>query len=305
MIDIIPSRHRSLALLAAVLLVQLLLLAVQIKRQNEVRLIRVWAVTLVSPVQKGAAYTVDKISGVWTNYVDLRNAREDNERLRAEINDMKLRWAELQSRAAEADRLTALLEFRNAHPEAPMLVARVIGGSAVGASKTIILNRGSADGVKKNMAVITPEGAIGKVLDVYGRESQVLLLTDRESGVGAMLTSKRTQGVVRGTGEPDAIMDYVVNDEEVAVGERIVTSGQDRIFPKDLPIGSVVEATPGSPFKRIRVRPAARLDRLEEVLILITQAELAPKEAPADASQPKATPPAKAEASRSTSPPSQ
>jgi rod shape-determining protein MreC len=202
----------------------------------------------------------------------------------------------LQSRAAEADRLTALLEFRNAHPEAPMLVARVIGGSAVGASKTVVLNRGAEDGVKKNMAVITPEGAVGKVLDVYSRESQVLLLTDKESGVGAMLTSTRTQGVVRGTGEPDPIMDYVINDEEVAIGAHIVTSGQDRIFPKDLPLGSVVEAKAGSPFKRIRVRPAARLDRLEEVLILITQAELAPKDA---------APPAKAEASRGAPPPSQ
>ncbi len=295
MLDIIPSRHRSLSLLTAVLVVQLLMLAVQIKRKDEVRLIRHWAVWVISPVQKAAAYSVDKVTGVWGNYVDLRNTREENEKLRAEITDMKLRWAQLESRAAEADRLTALLEFRGTHAAAPMLVARVIGGSAVGASKTIVLNRGSADGVKKNMAVITPEGAVGKVLDVYPRESQVLLLIDRESGVGAMLTATRTQGVVRGTGEPDAILDYVVNDEKVEPGERIVTSGQDRIFPKDVPIGTVVETKPGNPFKHIRVRPAARLDRLEEVLILITQAELTPKDAP----QPKA------EALRSGSPPAQ
>jgi rod shape-determining protein MreC len=124
------------------------------------------------------------------------------------------------------------------------------------------------------MAVITPDGVVGKTTEVYPSSAQVLLLTDRESGVGALLASTRTHGVVKGTGEPMARMDYVSNDENTAVGDSILTSGEDRIFAKDLPIGKVMGMQNGNPFKVIQVQPSARLDRLEEVLVLLTQQEL-------------------------------
>jgi rod shape-determining protein MreC len=129
------------------------------------------------------------------------------------------------------------------------------------------------------MGVITPDGVVGKILAVYPDVSQVLVLGDKESGVGALLADTRTQGPVKGTGEPQLTLDYISNDEKVSVGEAIVTSGEDRIFPKDLPVGTVVEATPErkSPFMRIRVKPAAHLDRLEEVLVLLTRQELEQK----------------------------
>jgi rod shape-determining protein MreC len=106
-----------------------------------------------------------------------------------------------------------------------------------------------------------------------------LLLGDKESGVGALLASTRTQGPVKGEGEPLLLMDYVSNDEKVSVGEPVLTSGQDRIFPKDLPVGTVVETSVDrkSPFMQIRVKPAAHLDRLEEVLVLLTRQDLDPK----------------------------
>jgi len=273
----LPSRHRPLVLLACVVLAQVLLLAVQIRRERDVRLIRVWAVTAVSPFQRLGATIIDRISGTWTGYVDLRNTRSENERLRAEVAELKLRAGQLESGAAEAQRLSALLAFREAHPEAPMLAARVIGTSPVAGNHTVYIDRGSADKVEKNMGVITPDGVVGKVLEVYEKTSLVLLVTDKDSGVGALLAESRTQGVVRGTGEPSVWMQYVINDENVPLNERVLTSGQDRIFPKDLPIGTVVEVTSGSPFKQIRVRPAARIDRLEEVLVLLSRQELVGK----------------------------
>ncbi len=273
----IPSKHRSLTLLAGVVVAQVLLLAVQIRREQEVRLIRVWAVTLVTPLERAGAWAIDKIEGVWINYLDLRNTRRENTQLRRELAELKLQASRLESRAIEADRLAALLNFRDAHSPVPMLAARVIGSSAAGTSKTIYVNRGEEDGVRKNMAVIIPDGVIGKILEAYPRTAQVLLLTDKESGVGAVLAASRTQGVVRGAGEPLALMDYVITDENVPDGEHILTSGQDRIFPKDLPVGTVIETRPGNPFKLIRVKPAARLDRLEEVLILLSRQELDPK----------------------------
>jgi len=276
----LPSRHRSLVLLAAVVVSQVLLLAVQIKRERQVRLIRVWAVALVTPVQRAGAWTLDRLHGGWSNYVALRHTRHENEELRAEVDRLKLRNSELESRAAETDRLAGLLGFREAHADVPMLPARVIGSSADTASRTVYINRGERDGVRKNMGVITPEGVVGKVLEVFRDTAQVLLLTDKEGGAGALLANSRTQSPVGGTGEPHLIMKYVSNDEQVPIGERVLTSGQDRIFPKDLPVGTVVEVKPGNPFKAIRIKPAAHLDRLEVVLVLLTREELEPKKEP-------------------------
>ena len=294
------SQHRSLILLAAALAIQVLLLASQIKRDQDVRLIRVWAVEIVAPLGRSATWIMDGIRGGWTSYVALRRMGQENQELRATLDRLKLRNAELEGRAAEADRLAELLSFRQIHAEAPMLAARVIGSSPSASGRIAFLDRGSRDGVGLNMGVITPEGVVGKVLAVYPATSQVLLLSDKESGVGALLARSRTQGPVRGTGDPLLGMEYVAKEVKVSPGEAILTSGQDRIFPKDLPVGTVLEvkSDPRSPFQQIVVRPAAHLDQLEEVLVLLTRHEFAPggaadtRAAAAPASPPAARPPA-------------
>lgn len=263
--------------------IQLLLLAVQIKRQSQVRLIRIWAVETAAPVGRTAAWTSDGLGGLWRNYIALRHMRQQNDELQAELDQLKLRNEELEGRAAEADRLGQLLGFREQQAGVSMLAARVIGGSPDAASHVVFINRGTRDGLKRDMGVITPEGVVGKIVAVFPDTSQVLLLDDRESGVGALLAGSRTQGPVRGDGDPLLDMEYVSIDVKVQPGEVVLTSGQDRIFPKDLPVGTVAEAKPDphGTFQEIRVRPAAHLDRLEEVLVLLTRSELTPKK-PAD-----------------------
>jgi rod shape-determining protein MreC len=272
----IPSRHKSLTLLAGVIVAQLLLLAVQIKRQGQVRLIRVWAVELMSPVQRASSWVVYNLGHGWGNYISLRHTREDDQALRAELDRLKVRNAELEGRALEADRLAGLLKFREAHADVPMAAARVIGASPDSGSLLVYIDRGSRDGLKRDMGVITPDGVVGKLFAVYPNTSQVLLLGDKDSGVGALLANTRTQGVVKGTGKPELLLDYVSNDTKVSAGEAIFSSGQDRIFPKDLPIGTVAEMTTDrrSPFMQIMVKPSAHLDRLEEVMILLTRQDL-------------------------------
>ena len=127
------------------------------------------------------------------------------------------------------------------------------------------------------MGVITPDGVVGKVIDTFNATSQVLLLTDRDSGVGAMIEESRIQSPVRGMGEPLISMSYVSNDDEVKLGEHVVTSGMDKIFPRDLPVGTIVEVKEGSPFKHIRVKPAAQIEKLEEVIVLLSTNPLALK----------------------------
>jgi len=267
----IPSKHKSLALLAGVLLAQVLMLAVQIKRDSRGRLIRVWAISAAYPFERSGSWGFGKVRGVWTHYFALQTTSRENEALRIENDALKLTIAQLQSRAAEADRLAALLNFKQSHQEVPMVGARVIAASAGTASRTIEIDRGERDGIRRNMAVITPDGAVGKVIEVYRDSAQVLLLTDKEGGAGAMLVDTRTQGPVGGTGEPTLLMKYVASEEKVNVGEKIVTSGMDRIFPGDIPIGTVVEVKAGNPFKQIRVQPAAKFERLETVIVLLTQ----------------------------------
>ncbi|HXX46068.1 MAG TPA: rod shape-determining protein MreC [Candidatus Acidoferrales bacterium] len=277
MVDTVISRHRPLALLAAVVMAQLLLLAFQIKRDHDVRLIRYWAAAVVTPFERGGTWSLSKLGGIWSGYVALRGAKAENVRLHSQLAQLELRNRELASQAAEAQRLSVLLNFRESHPEAPMLAAQVIGASADPASHTLVLNRGEHDRVRRNMAVITPDGIVGKIVEVFPNTSQVLLISDRDSGVGALLADTRTHGVVKGNGDPVPRLDYVVNDEKVRVGEWILTSGEDRIFPKGLMIGTVSGATDGNPFQMIRIEPSAHLDRLEDVIILLSQQELTPK----------------------------
>jgi rod shape-determining protein MreC len=289
----IPSRHKSLVLLAGVILLQVVLLAVQIKRDSQGRLLRVWTVGAMSPFQRAGAKGIGNIRGTWSHYFALQNTSRDNEQLRRENDELKMQVNQLQSKAAEADRLAALLNFRQAQRNVPMLGARVIGTSADSASQTIYLDRGERDGIRRNMGVITPDGVVGKVIESYRDTAQVLLLTDKDSGVGAMLSDSRIQSPVGGTGEPLLSMKYIPTDDTVNVGEHVVTSGMDRIFPRDLPVGVVAEIKTGRPFQQVRVRPAANLQRLEEVIVLLTLHPLEKKEPAAPAAAPAVEAPGK------------
>jgi rod shape-determining protein MreC len=283
-----------------VVLVQILLLAVQIKRDSQGRLIRVWTVGAVSPFERAGAHGISHIRDTWSHYFALQNTSRENEELKRENGALKLQITQLESKAGEADRLAALLKFRQTNTDVPMVSARVIGGSADSASETVYLDRGERDGIRRNMGVITPDGVVGKVIESYKDTAQVLLLTDKDSGVGAMLVTSRLQGPVGGTGEPLLVMKYIPNDDNVNSGERVVTSGMDRIFPRDLPVGTIAEIKAGNPFKQIRVRPAAKLERLEEVFVLLTMKPLEMKKDSADANS--ATAPTSAPSAAATNP---
>lgn len=263
------KRRQHLLLLVAALAAQILLLAVQIKRGGDVRLIRLWAVALVTPVEKVANATLDSAASLWHGYIDLRAARQETRALRQELEQSKLRIQQLESRAAETARLEALLKFQNQYSELPTLPARVIASSPALTSRVLFIDRGREQGVERDMAVITPEGIVGKVVQVFPSSAQVLLLTDERSGVGALLERSRVHGVVKGIGGATLRLDYVMNDDKVEIGERVLTSGEDQVYPKGLFVGTVAALRPGSVFQEIAVRPAVSLNRLEEVLVVL------------------------------------
>ena len=267
------GRYRNLIVLAVVLSVQVLGLAVQVKRttnsSDSSRLIRIWAVGAVSPLEKALVWVQNSTGGLWHNYLYLRGVRAENRGLKQQIEQMRIEQVRLTQDADQARRLQALFAFKEQFIS-QTLAAQVIGSTGSEQSRGIYLDKGENDGIKVDMAVITAEGIVGKVLRVYRSTSLVLLISDQTSGVGAILEKSRLQGILRGMPSGEIGLERVMSDEAVPAGELVVTSGGDRIFPKGLPIGTVMQATKagGDFFLNIRVKPAASLSKLEEVLIV-------------------------------------
>jgi len=274
------SRHKNTVVLAAVLLAQLLALAVQVKRQTAdgpVRLIRLVAVHALAPFERVLIYSGESVRAVWSGYIDLRSVRKENARLKAETAQMRLERAREQEDARQARRIQALLGFKEQWIDTTV-AAQVIGTSGTETSRLLELDKGAKDGIKVDMPVITPDGVAGKILAVYGDHiSQVLLINDPTSGVGATLVNSRLQGIVKGTPTGEVTLNYIMGDESVQPGEAMVTSGGDRVFPRGLPLGNVAKVSMGrNLFLQINIKPAVDLDRLEEVLVITAQKQRDP-----------------------------
>lgn len=273
------TRYRNTTILVAVLFAQIIGLAVQVKRPTEagpMRLLRYWVVSAITPLERAVVSTGRGVRGLWSDYVYLRGVRVENHALKEQIDRMRIEEVRLKQDADQARRLQALLAFKEQFIS-QTVAAQVIGSSGSEQSRLIYIDKGSADGIEPDMAVVSPDGIIGKVLRVYHHSAQVLEIGDQSSGVGAILEKSRLQGILNGSASGELFLKYVMGDEKVEPGERVLTSGGDRIFPKGLPVGSVTSATPGRDlFLNIRVKPAANLGRLEEVLVITRIVEKEP-----------------------------
>src|SRR6202162_3235868 len=277
--ETVLGRYRNLTILVVVLFLQVLGLAVQVKRSpgpENTRLIRIWAVDLVTPFERGLVWTQNGGNNLWHNYFFLRGVRAENRQLKEQIEQMRLEQVRLSEDATQAHRLQSLLAFKEQFI-AKTVPAQVIGSSGSDLSRSIYIDKGSNDRIGQDMAVITSGGIVGKVLRVYPSTSLVLMINDQSSGVGAMLDKSRLQGVVRGTPNGELILERVMSDEQVGAGETVLSSGGDQIFPKGLPLGTVSKVSPGREmFLNIHVKPAADLSRVEEVLVVIEKQEREP-----------------------------
>ncbi len=274
------SRYRNVTILAVMLFLQVLGLAIQVKRGGgsgeSTRLIRTWTVGVVTPVEKIIVWGQSGLGNLWNNYVYLRGVRQENRDLKFEIEQLRLEQVRLTDDALQARRLQALLGFKEQYI-AKTVAAQVIGSSGSEQSRSVYIDKGTSEGVEKDMAVITADGVVGKILRAFRSTSQVLLINDQSSGVGAILDKSRLQGVVKGTSTGEVILENVMTDESVSPGERVVTSGGDQIFPKGLTVGTVMKVSPGADlFLNIRLKPSASLNRLEEVLVITKKEERAP-----------------------------
>jgi rod shape-determining protein MreC len=276
------GRYRNLIVLLLVLAAQMIGLAVQVRRtaigRNSfdaqdgpgVRLIRLWAEGLVSPAERVIHGTKTGTFQLWQDYVDLRHVREQNQDLQKTIDRLRLEQASLLEDARQGQRLQGLLDFQQKYVY-KTVAAQAIGTSGSDQSRVLYLDKGKDYGLEPDMAVITGDGIVGKVREVFPHTAQVLLINDQTSGAGVILETTRTRGILRGNaaGQPQIV--GILADQRIQPGERVLTAGGDQIFPRGLAVG-VVEKVVRDPdrdsFIDIIVKPAAHLDRLDEVVVI-------------------------------------
>ena len=287
------SRYRNALVLIAILLVQVIGLAVQVRRPapnaadgHGVRLIRSWVVGLVTPPERLLHATGHGIRGFWTNYVDLIHVRQENKNLKSELDRLRLEEDSIAEDARQGKRLQVLLGFQEKYVY-KTVAAQVIGTSGTEQSQVLLIDKGSHEGIKPDMAVITPDGIVGKTRDVFRHTSQVLEISDPTSGAGVILEKTRIRGVLRGNswGQPEIV--NVSPDERIERGEAVLTSGGDAIYPRGLAVGSVARVMPDpeGTLVNVLIRPAANLSKLEEVLIITDTGGEMPPQAQQDLSE--------------------
>ena len=287
------ARYRNIIVLLAMLMLQIIGLAVQVRRSAEgrsiadvsdpagVRLIRLWAEGLVAPPEKAAHWAKMSVVWTWENYIDLRHVREQNAQLREQVDRLRLAQAAMSEDVQQGLRLQALLDFQHRYIY-ETLAAQAIGSSGTLQSHVFYLDKGSKAGLKPDMAVITADGIVGKVRDVFPSTSQVLMINDQTSGAGVILESTRIRGILTGNASGQLEIVGILADERIKPGERVLSAGGDLVFPRGLPVGvvdKVVRDPDRDAFIIVMVKPAAPLDRLDEVLVITsTQPRLAPRD---------------------------
>jgi rod shape-determining protein MreC len=289
--DTLLSRFRNITVLLLVILAQLVLIAVQVRSDKDVPMIRVWSVTAITPFAKVLETVRGGTAGFFRNYITVHDAREENRRLQSDVDRLKMENLFLKTELSTADRAKALAAFQQ-HTPSRTLAARVIASGAGANSKVVFVDRGSHSGVQKGMPVVTPDGIVGKVIAAYPTASEVMLVTDPDFAAGVVSQKNHVTGTLKGQGHSTCKVDYVPNEEKVDAGEWFYTSGEDRIFPKGFPVGIARVVRNGNSNKEIVVEPSGLERGMEAVLIMLEGVHQAiPDAPPSDAPVYLGTPP--------------
>jgi rod shape-determining protein MreC len=266
-----PAQQKAPWILAALLLSQVVLMSTNARHpESEQSLLRIWLVAAFAPIVRGADAVVSAITGTAGSYVDLRHAREENSELKEKVDQLTAERNKALERAAELDLIRSQLALPT-RPQYRELAANVISRDVSLWFRRLIIDRGTLDGVKRDMPVATAVGIVGRIIAVGPNSAMVQVITDKHAGVGSMLQTSRAMGETRGTDHDLCELKNVSTSVNVQVGESVVTTGLDRIYPKGLLVGTVerIEADPNAPWHRIFVKPAAPVDRAEHVFVLL------------------------------------
>ncbi len=264
--EVLLSRYRNLTVLFVVVVVQLICLAYQVKTRGDGRLIRVWAVTAVTPMAGIVEGIRRNTIGFLEDYFILLDVREQNRKLHADNDRLRMENIYYRNQLSTAVNARALTAFQQVTPS-KTIAARVIGNSTVVTAKAVFIDRGFTSGIKKGMPVVTSEGIVGKVAEVYPLVSQVLLVTDPTFNVGVESQKGHVHGVLD-CGSGICQVEQIQNEDKVSVGEWFYTSGEDRVFPRGFPVGTAVSVQPGQGMKDVKLNLSGAPGGAEEVLVV-------------------------------------
>ena len=267
---LLDIRQRSGYLFLAVILGHVLLISAQVNSRSGVPVLEAVTFGIFSEVQRSVSSAVNSVRHVWGGYVGLRQTQIENEELKRQLAEAQVA---LQSQRALADRargLEKLLELKD-RISVQTTAAEIIGAAATPDFRTVTIDKGTRDGLRQDMAIISPAGVVGRVVVPSARSAKVQLLIDRNAAAGALIERSRAQGVVVGAGEERLRLEYVSEAADIVTGDVVVTSGIDGIYPKGFVIGRVDSVEKSGPsYKRITVKPAVDFSSIEEVLVVTT-----------------------------------
>lgn len=267
------AQQKAPWILAALLLSQVVLMSTSARHpDNEQSVLRTWIVTAFSPVVRMAGSVLSSVKGTGASYIDVKNAREENIELHEKVEQLTAELNSALERAAELKLLRTQLALPARQPY-PELAANVISRDASLWFRRLTIDRGTLDGVKRDMPVATAAGIVGRVISVGPNFAMVQVITDKHAGVGAMLQTSRAMGEVRGLDNDRCELKNVSSSENVEPGDSVVTTGLDRIYPKGLLVGTVerLDADPNGPWHKIIIKPGAPVDRVEHLLVLLVE----------------------------------
>lgn len=262
--------HKRGLLLIAIILIAVILMSPDLQKRPRYYLIEKPAVSVVSLFQRGFTQAGAAIKAVWSGYINLVNVQKENAGLKQEIGHLRAENTRYKEVAHSLERMQTLLGFKENAPFRTISV-RVIGSDTSNLFKTITIDRGDGDGLKKDMAVITPDAVVGRVIRTSRNSSLVLLMIDRNSAIASIIQRTRDEGIIEGRGGSIANLKYIPILSDIQSGDAVITSGIDGIYPKGMNIGRVVSAKKEGDaiFQEIAVTPAADFTRLEEALVVV------------------------------------
>ena len=265
------KRYRTAMLACCMALAALLLYSSQLRNRQETGLFYKLILQITAPPQKIIDSSVEAVADGWEHYLWLVDTEAENQRLQLVNSQLRAELARLEEARMANERLRKLLDFKE-DVAIPVLPAQVIAEDASSWFRTVVIDKGSEDGLREGLPVVVAEGVVGRTLQVASYQSRVLLLTDASSAVAVLVQSTRTRGICRGEGD-QLTLDYALRREEIRAGDRVVTSGTGGIFPKGLPVGKVSSSyqAPYGLFQTVKVDPAVDFARLEEVLVLLRE----------------------------------
>ena len=263
------KKYKTIIFIVLVIVSVLIMISYNLKYGAPNSLSKKIVLETASPVQKVLNDSIKTVSDAWMRYIFLVGLEEENKNLKKKMNELKAVLVSYQESYQEAQRLKKLQQIVDSG-NGRFIAARVIGREQAAISRTVMINKGSSDGLKNGMPVIAPPGLIGRLVDVSWNVSRVLLLIDENSNIDAIVQRNRTQGIISGAGSRGMILKYISKVQDVQDGDIIVSSGMGGVFPKGWLIGQVirVDRQEASLFLKIHVASFVDFSKLEEVLIL-------------------------------------